>query len=202
MTSSEIQGHLVVAERGKYPATFVGPIFCRFLPRSAPTNYPWDYVDALLDEQQSQYYSNCCIYFIQVKYAQDLGISSDASSRLVLYLGITTAIGRFVAGFLCSINRLNNWHILQCSTLINGISMILVTLAHNYAPLVAYALVFGFCDGAVITVFNIQALTCVDHTRAASSFGHMLMIASVTSLVGPPISGKTKQKKKKHFCWR
>ena len=72
-----------------------------------------------------------------------------------------------------------------------GISMILVTLAHNYAPLVAYALVFGFCDGALATVFNIQAVTCVDYARAASAFGYLLLIASVTSLVGPPISGGT-----------
>jgi len=73
---------------------------------------------------------------------------------------------------------------------VNGISTMLLTLAQNYAALVGYAVVFGFCDGAMATVFNIQALTCVDHSRAASAYGLTLMIGSVTSMVGPPLSGE------------
>lgn len=129
-------------------------------------------------------------FSIQVKFAQDLGTSFSAASRLVLYLGITAVVGRFAGGFLCSIKQLKNLYILQGAGLINGISMMLLTLAQSYSPLVAYALTFGFCDGVTATVMNIEAVTCVDHYRAASSFGHFLLTISVTTLVGPPISGK------------
>lgn len=128
-------------------------------------------------------------YVHLVKFAQDLGTSFSAASRLVLYLGITAVVGRFAGGFLCSIKQLKNLYILQGAGLINGISMMLLTLAQSYSPLVAYAFTFGFCDGVTATVMNIEAVTCVDHYRAASSFGHFLLTISVTTLVGPPISG-------------
>ena len=116
-------------------------------------------------------------------------MSSDASARLVLFMGITIVIGRFTCGFLCSFKQLDNWYILQGVLLAGGLSMMLLTLAQNYNAFVAYAIVFGFCDGGIATLFNIQAVTCVDQSRAASAFGYFLLIASVTSLVGPPISG-------------
>ena len=116
-------------------------------------------------------------------------MSSNASSRLILFMGINIVLGRFAGGFLCSIKRLDNWFILQGVLLINGVSTMLLTLAKNYEELVAYSVVFGFCDGAMATVFNITALTCVDPPRAASAFGYLLLCQSVASLVGPPLSG-------------
>ena len=73
--------------------------------------------------------------------------------------------------------------------LLNAISTIMLTLAISYAGLVIYAIIFGLCDGAMATVFNIQVLTCVDQSQAASAYGLTLMIGSVTSLIGPPLSG-------------
>lgn len=116
---------------------------------------------------------------------------ADASSRLILFLGINTVLGRLVCGFLCSLKRLNNCYILQSVLLVNGVSTMLLSLAQNYAAFAAYSVVFGFCDGAMATVFNLLALTCVDHSRAASAFGYNLLVASVTSMVGPPLSGRT-----------
>ena len=124
-----------------------------------------------------------------MKYSEDRGMSSNASSRLILFMGINIVLGRFAAGFLCSIKRLNNWFILQGVLLINGVSTMLLTLTKNYEELVAYSLVFGFCDGAMATVVNITALTCVDPSRATSALGYILMTASLTSVVGPPLSG-------------
>ena len=125
----------------------------------------------------------------QVKYSEDRGISSDASARLILFLGINVVLGRFAGGFLCSIKRLENLYILQSVLLINGVSTTLLTLAHKYEALVAYSVVFGFGDGVMASVFNILILTCVDPSRAASSFGYFLLIVSLTSLAGPPIAG-------------
>ena len=51
-------------------------------------------------------------------------------------------------------------------------------------------MVFGFFDGAMITVLGIQILTCVDNTKAASALGFTMVIGSVTSLTGPPIAGE------------
>lgn len=116
-------------------------------------------------------------------------MSSDASARLILFLGINVVLGRFTGGFLCSIKRLENLYILQSVLLINGVSTILLTFAQKYEALVAYSVVFGLGDGVMASVFNILILTCVDPSRAASSFGYFLLIVSVTSLAGPPIAG-------------
>ena len=131
------------------------------------------------------------MYFItQVKFSEDLGMSSDASSRLVLFMGISIVIGRFVCGFVASLKCLDNWFVLQGVSLIMGVSIMLVTLAQNYEALVSYALVFGFCDGALATIFNILCMTCVDQARVASAFGYLLFIGSVLTLAGPPVSGR------------
>ena len=124
-----------------------------------------------------------------MKYSEDLGISSDASSRLVLFMGISIIIGRFTGGFLCSLN-VDAWSVAQAMALIMGVSMMLLTLAKSYGALIAYAFVFGFGDGGIATSFNILCLTCVDQVRAASAFGYVLLIASLFSLVGPPLSGR------------
>ena len=131
------------------------------------------------------------LFFIQVKYCEDRGMSYSASSRLILFMGIQIVLGRFACGFLCSYKRLNNWYILQAVLLVNGVSTMLLTMAQNYEAFVAYAVIFGFCDGAYATVNNIQAMTCVDQSKAASACGFMLLAGSVTSLTGPPISGGT-----------
>lgn len=99
---------------------------------------------------------------IQVKYCEDRGMSFDASSRLLLFMGIQIVVGRFACGFLCSYKRLDNWYINRSLLLVNGTSTILLTLAQNYDAFIAYAVLFGFCDGAWATVNNIQSLTCVD----------------------------------------
>ena len=131
-------------------------------------------------------------FVFQVKFSEERGMSSSASARLILFMGITVAIGRLAGGFLCAFKRLDNFYILQGMLLVNGVSTVLLTLAHKYEALVAYAIVFGFGDGAMITAVNVIALTCVDHLKAASSFGFLLLVASVTSLAGPPISGELK----------
>jgi len=106
-------------------------------------------------------------------------------------MGIQIVVGRFACGFLCSYKRLDNWYIIQGLLLFNGTSTMLLTLPQNYDAFIAYAVLFGFCDRACATVNNIQALTCVDQSRAASALGFVLLGGSVTSLVGPPISGGT-----------
>ena len=125
----------------------------------------------------------------QVKYSVDRGMSSAASSRLVLFMGINIVLGRFVSGFLCSIKRLDNWFILQGMAITNGVSTMLLALANSYEWLVAYSVIFGFCDGAMGVLVNIIALTCVDPSKAGSAFGNVLLATSLVTLVGPPLSG-------------
>lgn len=134
------------------------------------------------------------IYVLVVKYSVDRGMSSAASSRLVLFMGINIVLGRFVSGFLCSIKRLDNWFILQGMAITNGVSTMLLALANSYEWLVAYSVIFGFCDGAMGVLVNIIALTCVDPSKAGSAFGNVLLATSVVTLVGPPLSGFTVDK--------
>lgn len=124
-----------------------------------------------------------------MKYSLDLGMSSAASSRLILFMGINIVLGRFVCGFLCSIERLDNWFILHGMAITNGVSTMLLVLAKNYEWLVAYSLIFGFCDGAMAAAVNIIALTSVEPSKAGSAFGNVLLTTSFVTLVGPPLSG-------------
>ncbi|PFX17784.1 Monocarboxylate transporter 12 [Stylophora pistillata] len=136
------------------------------------------------------------IYVLLVKYSVDRGMSSAASSRLILFMGINIVLGRFVCGFLCSIERLDNWFILQGMAITNGVSTVLLVLAKNYEWLVAYSLIFGFCEGAMAAAVNIIALTSVEPSKAGSAFGNVLLTTSFVTLVGPPLSEEAEEEKK------
>lgn len=76
--------------------------------------------------------------------------------------------------------------------LVNGTSTMFVTLPQNNYAFIAYAVLFGFCDGAWTAVNDIsEALTCVDQSGVASALGFNLLGGSVTLMVGTPISGGT-----------
>lgn len=130
----------------------------------------------------------CCVCF-QIKYTGELNIPQHKAARLYIFMGIATFLSRPLVGALCSVRALKPQYIYQIALFGNGIATLLLPLAQDYPGMVAYVVVYGACDGAYITMLNVLILSSLDDKRRASGFGIETCLASLTTLIGPPLAG-------------
>ena len=121
-------------------------------------------------------------------------MSADAASRLFIYIGITTFIGRLLSGFLCNMRRVNPIYVYMLGLVLDGSSVVYLTQAKNYGHLIAFSFFYGLADGLVIGTFNITILYCVEPRKRASAFGLSAIFYGITVATGPPLAGTVKVK--------
>ena len=74
-----------------------------------------------------------------MRFSEGLHVSADAASRLYIYIGITTFIGRLLSGILCNIRAVNPIYEFMLGLALDGSSVILLTQAKNYDNLIAFS---------------------------------------------------------------
>lgn len=126
----------------------------------------------------------------QVRYCEDIGISSDLASKLYIYNGLSSIFGKIFFGRLCDFQCVNARYICQAAEFVAGTATILVTLSKSYAVLAAYVVVFGICEGAFISTVITIILTCVPEEQRASAIGWQWLLSSFTLASGPPLVGE------------
>ena len=130
-----------------------------------------------------------CFLFLQIRYCEDLGISSEKGSHLFIYYGGCSAIGRLLAGILCNHPRVNAFFVFQAAEFVVGLSTILVALTRTYTPLVIYIVIYGLSDGFFFTSLSVILLTA-SPLKTAAVLGWEMMLTSVFLASGPPLAGK------------
>ncbi|KAJ7393162.1 hypothetical protein OS493_006128 [Desmophyllum pertusum] len=124
-----------------------------------------------------------------VRYCEDIGITADAASRLFVYYGIASCVGRLVSGRLCDFEKVNTFYVYQVSELIAGTSILVVTMATSYVHMVVFIVIYGLCDGAFITTLNVLLMTCVSPQKVPIAIGWEMQISSFFLASGPPVAG-------------
>lgn len=140
----------------------------------------------------------CCVCVVEfghfvpqihlIRFSEDLGISSKRASELLIYYGLCSAIGRLLAGFLCSHPRVNPFHVFQAAECIAGLSTVLVTLGTTYTKLIIYIVVYGLSDGFFFTTLSFLLLTVSPH-KTAAVLGWEMMSTSLFLASGPALAG-------------
>ena len=125
-----------------------------------------------------------------MKYTEELGIKTDTALQLFIYLGISTFLARPFSGAVCSISWVKPQYVFQAALFGSGLSTLLLPLIKTYSQLVAYVIVYGACDGIYISMLNVLILNSVDADRRAAAFGTELFLTALTTLLGPPVSGR------------
>ena len=140
-----------------------------------------------------KYTQECNISFLilQVRYCEEIGISADAASRLYIYAGISSTVGRVLVGRLCDLPWVNALYVSQAVEFVGGTATILMTLSQKYAVIATYFIVFNFCDGAFISSLNIVLVTLVPEDQRASAIAWQFLLASPFLAGGPPLAGKS-----------
>ena len=134
---------------------------------------------------------NSTIFYLCVTFRFDtvktLGFRLKAS-KLFIYYGGCSAIGRVLAGILCSHRRINAFFIFQAAEFVAGLSTILVTLTSSYSWLVVYIVIYGLSDGFFFTSLSINLLTACP-LKTPAVLGWEMLLASLTLASGPPLAG-------------
>ena len=116
-------------------------------------------------------------------------MSTDAASKLFIYIGTSTFIGRLLSGFLCTMHFVNPIFVLMSSLVLDGSSNIFLSQSKTYEQLIAFSFFYGLADGLLIGTFNITMLNCVEPSKRASAFGLSALFYGTTIATGPPLAG-------------
>ena len=125
-----------------------------------------------------------------MKYAEDHGITAKAASRLFIFIGLVSSLGRAVAGMLYKNKRVNPIFIHQASLLTLSLCVFLLRFASNYWSLVLFSIVYGFSDGVFITGSLYIPMSCVDSNRKTAAFCTSCFFYSLGAVSGSPIAGE------------
>ena len=124
-----------------------------------------------------------------MRYCEDIDITADAASRLFIYYGLASCIGRLITGRLCDFEKVNTLYVYQAAELVVGTGTFLVTLATSYLHMVIFIVIYGLCDGAFITALNVLLLNSVSPEKVPVAIGWEMQISSFFLASGPPIAG-------------
>ena len=124
-----------------------------------------------------------------MRYCKDIDITADAASRLFIYYGLASCVGRLITGRLCDFVKVNTFYVYQAAELVVGIGTFLVTLATSYLHMVIFIVIYGLCDGAFITALNVLLLNSVSPEKVPVAIGWEMQISSFFLASGPPIAG-------------
>lgn len=128
-------------------------------------------------------------YINLVKYCEDLGITAQKASRLFIFIGLASSLGRILSGKLCNNQNVNPVFVYQSSLFIGGVSALLLPSATKYWALVVFSCAYGLSDGIFIATQCYILLSCVDRKRVTASFCILNLVYSFSVATGGPIAG-------------
>lgn len=126
-----------------------------------------------------------------MRFCEDIGIAADAASKLFVYYGLATCVGRLVSGRLCDSQKVNTFYVYQAAELVLGSSILVVTIAKSYVHMIVFIVLYGFCDGVFITTLSVLVITSVVPLKVPVALGWQLQISSLFLASGPPVAGRS-----------
>uniref|UniRef100_UPI00358E9D42 monocarboxylate transporter 12-like isoform X3 n=1 Tax=Myxine glutinosa TaxID=7769 RepID=UPI00358E9D42 len=136
--------------------------------------------------------SGCGIPFVYlVPYAQSHGISFQHASLLLSLTGIMSIVGNVTYGWLvdCSFFRRRRWWCYVFAITLEGICSLCLPFAQYVPPLALLAGLYGYFDGAYVTLLAIIATDLVPAHLTPTAIGLTYGIHGLPYLLGPPLSG-------------
>lgn len=123
-----------------------------------------------------------------VKFSEDVGISPQKASRLSIFIGLASAVGRITTGRLCNDKRVNPVYIYQACLVIAALATSILPMAKEYWQIIIFSATFGLSEGVFITTQNFILLTCVDKKRRTAAFCINNLLYAFTAAAGGPVA--------------
>lgn len=126
--------------------------------------------------------------FLIASYALSKGMSASLAFYLVAVLNGASFFGRVIPGILG--DKLGRINVFGTAAICTGIVTFCWPLASSTGGIVAVAIFFGFCSGAIISGSSTSLTLCVESPKDIGTYmGTGMALSSFASLVGPPVSG-------------
>ncbi|EDO46440.1 predicted protein, partial [Nematostella vectensis] len=124
------------------------------------------------------------------RYSQDVGIPSHRSALLYVGFGVGSTVGRVLIGRLCDLPCVSPLYMYCLSTMVAGVSTLLVPQLDSFAGLIGYFTVNGFANGGYATaVFMIVYQITIPSMRI-QALGLYFFVVSLAFASGSPFGGK------------
>ena len=124
---------------------------------------------------------------LQVRFAEDRGVTKSKASLLTGYLAIGCLVGSLLFGLVC--DKFNRFKICQLTLLSIAISSSLVTMTTKYDWICVYAFAFGFLDGGYEMLVPVITRDLVGPRKVAQAIGLLYCVMAFPKTLGPPIAG-------------
>ena len=125
-----------------------------------------------------------------MKYSEDIGISAQKGSRLFIFIGLASCVGRLTTGRLCNSKRVNPVYIYQSCMLTASLAAFMLPFTTKYWSLIAFSVIYGLSDGVFITSQCFILLTIVDSKRTTAAFCINNLLYSFSAAAGGPVAGE------------
>ncbi|EDO46439.1 predicted protein [Nematostella vectensis] len=123
------------------------------------------------------------------RYSQDVGIPSQRSALLYVGFGVGSTVGRVLIGRLCDLPWVSPLYMYCLSTMVAGVSTLLVPQLDSFAGLIGYFTVNGFANGGYATaVFMIVYQMTIPRMRT-KALGLYFFVVSLAFASGSPFGG-------------
>ena len=117
---------------------------------------------------------------------KQIGLNAMSAALCVSLMTLFNMFGRISFGFIY--DKLKGWNSLILVLLINGISMLMLTMAHSYAYFVLCIALVGFSFGGLLVVFALMVKIIFGSKFYNRNYGLIFIGYGIGAFVGPKIS--------------
>ena len=117
---------------------------------------------------------------------KQIGLNAMSAALCVSLMTLFNMFGRISFGFIY--DKLKGWNSLILVLLINGISMLMLTMAHSYAYFILCIALVGFSFGGLLVVFAPMVKIIFGSKFYNRNYGLIFIGYGVGAFVGPKIS--------------
>jgi len=121
--------------------------------------------------------------------AHSAGISTDDAAFLVAVMGISSALGRLIAGWLCDQPRCNPLAFTALSVGAAAVAPLLFPWISSYSTYLLLSAFFGLVTGMWIAASSPMLVRILGLSLLSPAFGLMTAFQGAAALSGPPLAG-------------
>lgn len=117
-----------------------------------------------------------------------MGLAEDLSFYLLAVLNASSVFGRVIPGLLA--DKFGSLEIMTICTLICAILSYVLVSIHNFAGIVVFAILYGFCSGAILSLAPTSVAKQIpDLSLFGTWLGISFFFVRTGLLIGTPIAG-------------
>jgi MFS family permease len=121
-------------------------------------------------------------------YAVSRGMGPTLAGYLPAILNAASTFGRIIPGILA--DKYGRLNVYAFGSLVTSVIIFCMDSAKDNAAIIAYAAVFGFTSGTIISGATVSITGCTNDPRNTGTYTGMgLAFGAVGALIGPPIGG-------------